>query len=382
MRNRAQHSAFGRSRGFTLAEMAVVIMIIVAMIAVFALWQSDQKRMQLQSQQTDLTAREFAQIDKAVRRHLDAAAATAYAVGTTTMLPISSLITEGNLPTNFAVRGAASQTAYGQPYVIAVRRLVAGEKPTAVVAESGSPVADKLAQMGIENLDAPIATFKRDVASQSASSHKVIAATIGKGTRAATGVGQSYTKDLTDYFTSAFTQTSAAALINFKDLEPDGDTGNPLAEDEPTYSSCRAMQGQLIAGATSFYNTCSSHSGPGGTDTGYRIVGEPNMEVCGGHGTITVLPFGGTLTSGLRRNESWIQFPNLCPGHWDSSNERCQEPEYEEWGVITMNSVTIDSKQCGYGRYESCGFNCSMFRRYSIQQAGYNVCCHVGVGSP
>lgn len=263
--------------------------------------------------------------------------------------------------------------------MVVARRIVAGEPPTAVVSEANAPIPVKLARIGVEDSDPAILALKQTIAAQTGRDYKAISATIEKSSRTARGVGNSFTKDLTAYFTAGFAQASAVALVNFKDLDPDdgGEGGNPVA-DAPKYSNCQVVQGQLISGLTQFMNVCSATSGPGGTDGGRRIVGDRDMSVCGNNGQITVLPFGGTLTSGLdESNLGYAQFDSsYCPGDYDSVLRRCRQPVGRTYGIVTMNSVQVASKQCSRFYYQVVG-GVGVYREDKSQVADYNVCCKV-----
>lgn len=368
-------------RGFGLLESVLAVLVLIVIMAMAINYVRNQANASRRAQETDQNARELALVAKAAKDFVAAQAASTYPLNTTVAVPIASLISAGNLPANFAQRldaAAGSITPFGQPYTIVARRIVADEDPTIVVAESGTPSGDKLRAIGIELQVAPVFALKEQVAQRTTKDYQSVAGTIPRNSRIVTGTGRSFTKDLTAYFGAAFAEASAVALKNFRDLEPDDDDdgSNPI-DDGPTYTSCRAMQGQLIGGVTSFYNICSAHSGPGGSDVGDRIVGTPDLSVCSGHGSITVLPFGGTMTAGMKRTERVLTSPIDCPGHYNSSTNQCDQVEYTEYGQITMNSVIIDTKQCGYGRYEYCGAGCSTFRTYSLSQASFNVCCRV-----
>lgn len=247
------------------------------------------------AQDSDQLAKELNLIGKATKTFLLAADPATYPLNTSVAIPVSTLVSGGFLPTDFAARmgpGTAATSPFGQPYMVVARRIVAGEPPTAVVSEGSLPTPVKLAKIGVEDTDAAILALKQSVSAQGGRDCKTIAATIAKAGRTAIGVGNSFTKDLTAYFAAGFAQASAVALVNFKDLEPGGggEGGNPVA-DAPKYSNCGVVQGQILgAGITSFMNVCSSTSGPGGMESGKRIVGDRDISVCGNNGQITVLP--------------------------------------------------------------------------------------------
>ncbi|MBP6327383.1 MAG: hypothetical protein KA372_09485 [Dokdonella sp.] len=252
---------------------------------------------------------------------------------------------------------------------------MAGEAPTAVIAESGSPIAEKLGNVGVENTDPPILALKQAIAAQGNSNYKTIGATIPKGSRTATGVGRSFTKDLTDYFTAGFTQASAVALVNFKDLEPGGGNDGGGIPPAPTYRNCRVVQGTYMPanGGTSFASQCRE-------DNGFELVADRNANVCSGNGSITVLPFGGTLTTGMQTQTGWAD-SGACGGpsggYWDPNGGPngmggCSPRPYRKDGVLTMNSVAVDSKRCETGSYVG-----GVFRVVADTVAEYNVCCQV-----
>lgn len=253
-----------------------------------------------------------------------------------------------------------------------VPRHVAGEPPTAVVSEGSLPTPVKLAKIGVEDTDAAILALKQSVSAQGGRDCKTIAATIAKAGRTAIGVGNSFTKDLTAYFAAGFAQASAVALVNFKDLEPGGSDGGSGTPTGPvtTYSSCRVIQGQLIFGVTQFENLCSAHSGPGGTESGRRIVGSDNISPCFNNGSITVLPFGGSLTSGLDNTaQIWETDMGKCLTDWDNVANRCRRPIGPSYGVLTMNSVLVDHKICSNPRHVG-----GTYVLNATQQADFNSC--------
>ena len=366
-----------RERGFSLMEMVIVVAMALVLLALAVSWTSNASRSARKAQESDQLARELGMISTATRAHIAAGPDTTYPLNTNVAIPISTLTTAGLLPANFAARNGAGTPAispFGQPYVVVARRIVAGEPPTAVVAESSYPLPEKLNKVGVESTTPDILAFKQAVAAQSGKDYKVIAASIPQTSRIATGVGNSFTKDLTAYFTAGFAQASAVSLINFKDLEP-GDDDVPGGGFPPpkTYTGCSVMQGDLSNGITIWINKCSAQSGPGGMDMGNRIVGDRDMDPCGNGGRITVLPFGGTLTSGL--NTSNLTYPDAsyCPGDVDSTTGRCRKLVGYTYGIITMNSVQIASLQCKHAKYDSAG----IYRETNTQVASYNVCCHV-----
>jgi len=323
-------------------------------------------------------ARELGMISQAVRAHLAEADAATYPLDTTVSVAVSDLVTEGLLPTNFAARAGAGTQAispFGQPYVVVARRIVADEVPTAVVAESGAPIAEKLGKVGVENTDAPVLTLKQAFAAQGNANYKLIGATIPKGSRTATGVGRSFTKDLTDYFTAGFTQASAVALVNFKDLEPGGGDDGGGTPPAPTYSSCRVVQGTYMPanGGTSFETQCREANG-------YSIVGDRNADVCGNHGDIVVLPFGGTLTTGEAYTYTLTPENKCNPANKqyypDGTYASCNPTNYRKNGIITMNSVAVDAKLCETGRWEGPDPD-QIFVVTNSTVAQYNVCCRV-----
>lgn len=373
---------FGNQRGFSMIEMVIVIVVMLVMLGIAMNWVMGMAKDARNAQQSDQLAKELSLIGKASKAYLLTAPAATYPLNTSVNIPITTLITGGFLPTDFAARagtGTAAISPFGQPYMVVARRIVAGEPPTVVVSEASTPLPVKLADVGVEDSDAAILAFKQKVAAQTGRDYKAISATIAKSSRTATGVGNAFTKDLTAYFAAGFTQASAVALVNFKDLDPDdgGEGGNPIA-DAPKYSNCQVVQGQLISGLTQFMNVCSATSGPGGTDGGRRIVGDRDMSVCGNNGQITVLPFGGTLTSGLdESNLGYAQFDlGYCPGDYDSVLNRCRQPVGRTYGIVTMNSVQVASKQCSRFYYQVVG-GVGVYREDKSQVADYNVCCKV-----
>lgn len=183
--------------------------------------------------------------------------------------------------------------------------------------------------------------------------------------------GDPSTKDLTDYFTAGFTQASAVALVNFKDLEPGGGDGGGVPP-APTYGDCRVVQGQVNgAGTTFFTNVCRE-------DQGFEIVGDRNANVCGNRGDIVVLPFGGTLTTGETYTYSFVAESNCPVGNRvlgaGGAYERCDPTNYRKNGILTMNSVALDSKLCETGRWAVGG---GAFNVETYPVAEYNVCCRV-----
>ena len=361
--------------GFSIMELVIVVAVALVLLAISINFVMGASRTARKTQETDQVAREIGMISQAVRAHLAEADAATYPLNTTVAISISDLVTAGLLPTEFAARagtGSAAITPFGQPYIVVARRIVADEVPTAVIAESGTPIAEKLGKVGVENLDAPILALKQGMAAQGNAQYKTIGATIPKGSRTATGVGRSFTKDLTDYFTAGFTQASAVALVNFKDLEPGGGNDGGGIPPAPTYGDCRVVQGQVNgAGTTFFTNVCRE-------DQGFEIVGDRNANVCGNHGDIVVLPFGGTLTTGEAYRYSAVPVGRCPPANQtqnaDGSYAGCNPTDYRKDGILTMNSVALDSKQCEIGRWPVGGgaFNVQIF-----PVAEYNVCCRV-----
>ncbi len=372
----------GKQGGFSLIEMAIVVVVMLVMLGVALTWVKTMARDSRNAQESDQIAREMSLLSKATKAHLAAEPAGTYPLNTNVNIPIATLITGGFLPTDFGARagtGTAAITPFAQPYRVVARRIVADEPPTAVISEGSTPAQDKLARVGVENTDPQIFALKQKIAAQTGKDYKAISATIPKASRTATGAGNAFTKDLTAYFTGGFEQASTVALVNFPDLEPDDGSGPPGGmPDAPTYTGCGIMQGQLIGGLTNFYNICSANSGPGGTDSGRRIVGSDHISPCSGHGQITVLPFGGTITAGL--NDFGVRHSTnalSCPGNWNSAEDRCWDATGISRGVITMNSVKVAENDCETKYYQVTGPSSSIFRVTSHNVASYNVCCTV-----
>lgn len=374
-----------RQNGFSILEMVVVVAVMLVLLSITVNWVMNLAQDGRRAQESDQLARELNLIGKATKEYLATAPAATYPLNTTVALPVATLVTAGVLPTDFAARGGSGTAAispFGQPYGVVVRRTEAGAPPTAVVFESNVPLSAKLAKVGVEDSDAGLLALKQDVAGQSAQSYKTIAAAITKGTRQAVGVGNSWTKDLTAYFTGNFQASSAAALVNFPDLEPgggDGDGGNPIAS-EPTYSQCRVVQGVLGSGHYTDFSTVCFGSNPGaGPPWTNEVVADNPVDVCAPTGSagIAVLPFGGTLTTGWNDdNMHYLTTQGSCPTDWDAAANRCKRPVGFEYGVITMNSVSVDKRQCRYTGYVS-----GVFTQVNTEAAKFNVCCRVTPGS-
>lgn len=260
--------------------------------------------------------------------------------------------------------GAGSSiTPFGQPYVIVARKIKDGDPATAVITESGSALPEKLPGIGVENEANAVTGLKRDIAAQTNQNHQTITGLIPAGTRTAQGTGGAFTKDLTAYFTGAFTQAAPVAFVNFKDLDPDGNIGTDPTPDTPgekVYEGCtiytkamgtayqapiwRVYAGNANMGSpTGECGSISEYNGVDLNDTcplgpGRHFEGTAIVSNCS-PGAITPVGAMGAFTNNMAQEPR-----QAAPGRCPDSTIPCFDTYYT--GTITMNQVTIVNDFC------------------------------------
>lgn len=209
-----------RSKGFTLIETIIVVGLLAAALAITLSVMSMRSKAQQAERLTDVTADEMAMIVGATRRYYTAARVSAIAADNVrSELPISTLITEGLLPAQFANRfGAVGTSVYGHAYKVAVVRLTGG-KLTFVVYESGVAKVASLSRAGIENTPEARLTLKQTIVSELSKKHSLTAGVLAANSAVARGGFASFQKDISLYVQPLQSQEVAVVLAGFPDLE-------------------------------------------------------------------------------------------------------------------------------------------------------------------
>ncbi len=285
---------------------------------------------------------------------------------------------DGFLPADFGRRAGAGQpamTPLGQPYLIVARTIKAGDKPTAIITESGNAMGEKLPPLGMENQDAPIYGLKEEIAQRVSQDYQVIAGTIVTGQRTAQGVARAFTKDLSAYLAANVPQSVAVAFVNFPDLDPAGsvppeDPQNVMRR--KVYTGCDyrtwacASPGGSCQNPDNWY--CRDWTSKPVNSSGIHKEKSGIARACANPAQIVTLGFGGSLTTG-RDDISMTVAPADCPpGAPGFPQPPCFGNKIT--GKIAMNSVQVESAVCG-GKYYSGGLE----YQYPQSDVAMQVCC-------
>ncbi len=280
------------------------------------------------------------------------------------------------LPADFGRRAGAGQpamTPLGQPYLIVARTIKAGDKPTAIITESGNAMGEKLPPLGMENQDAPIYGLKEEIAQRVSQDYQVIAGTIVTGQRTAQGVARAFTKDLSAYLAANVPQSVAVAFVNFPDLDPAGsvppeDPQNVMRRKVYTYceykswsclphTNCSAQNPEGL-------NYCRNP--PGHDINSFGIHKEKSSVVLACNPpSIEVLGFGGSLTTGIDSMRNIHSPGSDCR----PAGSICYDTTYS--GKITMNAVQIQAWRCREDVWDQ-----GMVITNELGNAAVQVCCY------
>ncbi|MBK9496600.1 MAG: prepilin-type N-terminal cleavage/methylation domain-containing protein [Xanthomonadales bacterium] len=280
--------ASARSRGFTLIEIMVVVAIISGLAGIILFYLTGEAKKASAEMAVLKMAEEMSQLSRAVDDYYTSARIAAISADNTAQtVTVSTLITEGLLPSTFANRQGAGGVAvgtspFGQPYAIrAIRR--PGSILTFVVFDSGTVMPGPITRTGYNTTTDSLTTLKGQVSSEISKHYQIPTGIIRQGETTARGGFSGFTINVSAYVgASGVTQPTAIVLKGFPELESDGGDGG----DEPTggYSgTCNIVWGyyRVIAANTYQYYSPSCPSNAEEVDrfsactTGVRVRNTP-----------------------------------------------------------------------------------------------------------
>ncbi len=259
---------------------------------------------------------------------------------------VSTLITEGLLPSTFANRQGAGGVAvgtspFGQPYAIrAIRR--PGSILTFVVFDSGTVMPGPITRTGYNTTTDSLTTLKGQVSSEISKHYQIPTGIIRQGETTVRGGFSGFTINVSAYVgASGVTQPTAIVLKGFPELESDGGDGG----DEPTggYSgTCNIVWGyyRVIAANTYQYYSPSCPSNAEEVD---------RFSACTTGVRVRNTPVGLALT--IAPNHSETQTTRTC-NYGGSSHTLTSTTNYES---VYVNAAEISNNEAG-GFVTHCGF--------------------------
>lgn len=350
-----------RRRGFTLFEVMVVLAAIAVVAWIAASFVRSMGQTTQREQMIAQHVQELAQLDKAVRTYMTTAK-TGWTLGTKVTIPISTLITQGLLPTNFARRRTTDgETPWGQSYAIAAIKesiSVNGnnkEVARAVIFETGTSLLSRLKRAGYEDTAEAKLGLKRTVAAKAVEKQKLLAGFVPAGSFVSTGSLSAFSKNLTAWIgPTAPTEAIVVILIGFPDLETDPDNDPNGGGPGGTSYTCNVRP--------AWYCTfCGGGSWQDGQcDAGYTRVRQ--LSHCASEGTMFTLPqYGLNMSAGrvatygsvvITETDLSGCIPYAGRDACDAAKADAQAQQNTVFtGIITMNNVNAATYECGGSQY-------------------------------
>lgn len=373
-----------RLRGFTLIETIIVVALIAVALTISLSVLTTRGKEQQAERLVNQASTEMAMLARATTSYFTADRVATLTVNAVAELQVTTLITEGLLPANFALRGGVLGTSvFGQRYQIRFMRVAAtSTTPTVaafVVTETGVPAVASLSRAGIPNTVDGILNLKTRIAARISEEHKLSTGAIPANSRTVQGGFRGFTKDLTAFIPTVPTQALVAVLGNFADLSSTIQLPGPPGGNSGSLQ-CDIMDG-VAGGCVRFsFGTYVSEQCWGmaavGSATHYReptlpsnAVNVVRIPICaGGLNIITtgVAGVGLTATTGTRSYQ--VTLPECL-----NSNGLRFDPvtgtSTETVQAMRLNDTTVFETICGQSLFVRNPTTCQPFNQGSLTDA-------------
>ena len=261
-----------RQRGFSLLEAMIVLGLVSALLVVAGSLFRDQMRQQAKDNWTLTEARELALLLESGVRYAQKIMfdnATAYPVGQTYVVGVSTLVSQRFLDASFANRlGATGTTPFAQRYAVYVRKewVVDSEgNPTTekqlkvLVTESGEMSTHQVRRAGVAPSAEDLAGLKNKIAMTAFERYDLTTGIIRAGQTEASAPNGSWELDMAEFFeNTTFTAIDPVAAVfwGFDELDPDDindddcefNPDSPACEDEGIdFTQCDVILGDPIS---------------------------------------------------------------------------------------------------------------------------------------
>lgn len=276
-----------RSKGFTLLE-AMVVLVVVGVIAAISLdMLTGQAKAEARRQMVSQQAIEMATIDRAVNQWVTNGAGLPTVVGDILEVNLLDVADAGFLPESFAERVASGSTTPVSPLGIPYRafvRLTDSATFEVVTLPAGPVNPGFAARAGVSDTPESLRTFNVAVMQEIRAEHKIPSGVVNEGQTAVDAASSGFSVDLASFLGGASADMVVAALSNFAELETvKVDSGLAANPNEFVGKTCRPTSGTCASGEkeASAYRTCLSWGL-------HRQSGLPHQSV----GEVFVTPIG------------------------------------------------------------------------------------------
>ena len=373
-----------RLRGFTLIETIIVVALIAVALTITLSVLTTRGKEQQADRLVNQASTEMAMLARATTSYFTADRVATLTVNAVAELQVTTLITEGLLPANFALRGGVLGTSvFGQRYQIRFMRVAAtSTTPTVaafVVTETGVPAVASLSRAGIPNTVDGILNLKTRIAARISEEHKLSTGAIPANSRTVQGGFRGFTKDLTAFIPTVPTQALVAVLGNFADLSSTVQLPGPPGGNSGSLQ-CNIMDGVATGCVRLNFGTYISEQCWGmsafGSATHYReptlpanAVNIVRIPICaGGLNIVTtgVAGVGLTATTGTRpyqvtlpscRDANGIDHPEVT----GTSTDTIQ--------ALRLNDTTVFETVCGQSTFTRNPTTCQPFNQGTLTDA-------------
>ena len=373
-----------RLRGFTLIETIIAVALIAVALTISLSVLTTRGKEQQAERLVNQASTEMAMLARATTSYFTADRVATLTVNAVAELQVATLITEGLLPANFALRGGVLGTSvFGQRYQIRFMRVAAtSTTPTVaafVVTETGVPAVASLSRAGIPNTVDGILNLKTRIAARISEEHKLSTGAIPANSRTVQGGFRGFTKDLTAFIPTVPTQALVAVLGNFSDLSSTVQLPGPPGGNSGALQ-CNIMDGVANGCVRLNFGTYVSEQCWGmaafGSATHYReptlpanAVNIVRIPICAaGLNIVTtgVAGVGLTATTGTRNYQ--VTLPACV-----SSNGTLFDPvtgtSSETIQALRLNDTTVFETICGASTFTRDPTTCQPFNQGTVTDA-------------
>ena len=209
-------------RGLSMLELMVVLMVFSVIILISIRAFADKALSNAREAAVARTAFELGVISRATNRWLANADETKLPPGASVQVALSTLITDGLLPQDFALRppsNAVGTTPFGGTYFVRAYRSATGASPRAVAIATGA-TADRMERIGMQFTSGNERSVADDVATILQNKYSAISGVIDAGGTTIKGNFAGFSKDLQVELSSAPSSPAAAVLLGYPDTNP------------------------------------------------------------------------------------------------------------------------------------------------------------------